>query len=61
MNFTLMTCDIIYNSLAPEGCGSNFTSTFFKVTLQIDILNFSCDNVPRWMPQNLIHDKSTLA
>ena len=34
------------NSLAPEGCVSNFTSVFFKFIAQIDIFSISHKIVP---------------
>ena len=49
------------NSLAPERCGSKFTSVFFKLILRIDILSTSFENGHWWVPQNPIDDdKSTL-
>ena len=41
-----------FNSLTPEICSSNFTSVFFKLFLQIDILDISCEIALRWMLQD---------
>ena len=55
-------CDniLMFNSLAPGRCGSNFASVFGKCILQNDILNTFCDIGLRWMSQNITDDKSTL-
>ena len=33
----------VFNSLAPERCGSYFTCVFFELILRVDILNNSCE------------------
>ena len=48
------------NSLTPGRCGSNFTSVFLKVILEIVIFSTSCEIVLRWVPENPIEDKITL-
>ena len=48
------------NSLAPERCGSNFTSVVFKCILHMDILSTSCDIGHSWVPQSPTDDNSTL-
>ena len=49
-----------FNSFAPKRCGSNFTSVFFKIMLQIDFLSASCEIVPKRVQQNPIADGSTV-
>ena len=48
------------NSLAPKRWGSNFTSAFFKLILQMDISGASCESHLRRVPQYSIDGKSTL-
>ena len=42
------------NSLAPGRYGSSFKGVFFKLSLQIDILNTSCEIGFRWVQQSFI-------
>ena len=48
-----------FNSLSPGGCGSNFTSVFFKLILWTDIFSTSCGLGLKWVSQNPT-DNSTL-
>ena len=48
------------NSLAPGRCGSNLKTVTFKFISRIDILIISCEIALRWMPQDLIDEKSKL-
>ena len=48
------------NSLAPGRSGGNFENVVFKLALLICIFKSSCDNVTRWIPQELTDNKSTL-
>ena len=48
------------SSLAPGRYGSNFKSVIFKYMLQIKFMSASCGIAPRWMPQNIFDDESTL-
>ena len=52
--------DIRLNSLAPGRPGCHFKTAFFNLALLIDIFTSSNDNPLRWMPWDLIDDKSTL-
>ena len=48
-------------SLALESCSySNLRSVIFKFISNIDISSISCDIAPRWLPQVLMDDQSTL-
>ena len=61
------TCSILkdretsVNSLAPEGCGTNFKSIISKLIIQNSGKGTHCEIAPRWMPLNLTNGKSTLA
>ena len=45
--------------VAPEKCGGNFTSLYFKVIYRIEILGTPCEiGLSRWVPQNRTDDKS---
>ena len=48
------------NLLAPEWCKSNFTSVFFKLIKQIDILSTAYKIGFSWVTANSIDDKLTL-
>ena len=48
------------NSMAPERCGSNFTSVLCEIALRINTLSTSCEIGRRWVPKNPIDGKSTL-
>ena len=58
--FTNMILKDIFNSLAPEWCGSNFKSVISKHMLRIKFMSTSCQIDLRWIPQNTFDDKSTL-
>ena len=48
------------NSLAPWRCGCNLKSVIFKFIIQNSSLGIGSEIALKWMPQNLIIDKSTL-
>ena len=50
----------VFNSLAHQSSGSDFTSVLLKLISWIDILTTSFECSLRWMLQNAIDDKSTL-
>ena len=47
-------------SFAPEKCGSNLTSVFFKVILQTHVFGTACEIGFSWVTQNSIEDQPTL-
>ena len=49
----LTNLNMMFNSLAPGGCGSNFKSVLLKVITQNHSLDTCCEIAPMWMPQNL--------
>ena len=53
-------CCCNLNSLALGWWGCNLKLVFFKVKSRIDISSLSSEIAPRWMPQDLTDDKSTL-
>ena len=48
------------NSLTPRRFGCDFKNLIFNLVSLIGILRSLYDNALRWMPQNIIDDKSTL-
>ena len=48
------------NSLPSGGCCYNLKLVIFKLISRIDILSIYCEFALKWMPQDLIDDKSTL-
>ena len=49
-----------FNSLAPGRCGCNLELVISKLMSRIDILRISWEIGPRWTPQDLTDDQSTL-
>ena len=61
--FCLVDNWICCNPLAPGRCENNFKSKIFKlyhVYIKNSSLGTHCEIALRWMPQNLINEKSTL-
>ena len=46
--------------LVPGRCGSNFKRLIINLKLRIRFMSISGEIAFRWMPQNIIDDKSTL-
>ena len=51
---------LLFNSLAPGRCGSNFKCVFSKFIWWINILTTSCGIALRWVSENLTDEESTL-
>ena len=51
---------LIFSSLAPGRCGSNFAIVFLKLNLRIGIMGASFEIGLRWVPCKPIDGKSTL-
>ena len=51
---------LIFNSLAPGRPGCHFKTAIFNLVLLIGFFRSSNDNAPRWMPWDLMDNKSTL-
>ena len=51
---------VMINSLAPGRPGCHFKTAIFNLALSIGIFTLSNDNPLRWMPWDLLDDKSTL-
>ena len=52
--------DHCINSLPPGRPGCHFKTAIFNLVLLIGFLRSSNDNIPRWMPWDLMDDKSRL-
>ena len=58
---SLSPCTVINPILLTPGkCGDYFKSVLFKLLIQNSSLGAHCKIVLRWMPQNLMSEKSTL-
>ena len=58
--WTSLNMWLVVNSLAPGRCDCNFKNVIFNLVLLIGIFRSFHDNALRWMPPDLIDDKSTL-
>ena len=54
------TSELYFNSLAPGRSWCNIRNVIFNLALLIGVFKSSCENVLRWMPQDLTDDESTL-